>query len=79
MEPILLLARKRQGRIEELFDKKDFADPKSLSTVNRHVILHGVTRNFGELDSMRLFFLLDLLHEAIGFYREAASKIQDDA
>jgi len=65
-------------RMQELFDRRDFADSQSLSTVNRHVILHGVFRNFEEFESLRLFFLLDLLHEAIGLYREAASKNQEN-
>src|SRR5215217_4483720 len=60
-------------RIQELFDRKDFADPESSSTVNRHVILHGVFRTFGEFESLKLFFVLDLLHEAVGLYRETAS------
>jgi len=66
-------------RIQELFDERDFADPESSSSVNRHLILHGVFRTLEELESLRLFFVLDLLHEAIGFYREAASKNQDNA
>jgi hypothetical protein len=65
-------------RIQELFDEKDFADPQSLSTVNRHVILHGIARNYEEFDSLRLFFILELLHEAIGLYRHAASKMQNN-
>jgi len=60
-------------RIQELFDRKDFKDPESSSTVNRHVILHGVFRTFEEFESLRLFFVLDLLHEAVGLYREAAN------
>jgi len=60
-------------RIQELFDRKDFANPESSSTVNRHVIVHGVFRNFEEFESLKLFFVLDLLHEAVGLYREAAS------
>lgn len=65
-------------RIQELFDARDFADSQSLSTANRHVIMHGIFHNYTELESLRLFFLLDLLHEAIGFYRYAASTNQDN-
>jgi len=57
-------------RIHELFERKDFSDPRSASSINRHVILHGVFKNFGEIESLKLFFVLDLLHEAVGMYRE---------
>ena len=66
-------------RIQELFDEKNFADPQSFSMVNRHVVLHGITRNFEEPDSLRLFFILDLLHEALRLYKEAADKTPNDA
>ena len=43
--------------------------------MNRHPILHGVFLNFGEVESLKLFFILDLLHEAVGTYEELAQEI----
>ncbi len=57
-------------RINELYDSGDFADPRYASSVRRHAILHGVFDGFGELESLRLFFVLDLLHDAVGEYEE---------
>lgn len=55
-------------QIQALFDDQPFSEPGASSVVNRHVILHGVFGSFGEKESLRLFFVLDLLHEAIGMY-----------
>ncbi len=57
-------------RINELYDHGEFSDPEFSSSVKRHAILHGVFRNFGELQSLRLFFVLSLLHNAVGEYRK---------
>lgn len=57
-------------RINELYDHGVFSDEDFSSSVNRHAILHGVFKNFGELQSLRLFFVLSLLHSAIGEYKE---------
>jgi hypothetical protein len=57
-------------RINELYDDGEFTDPEFSSSVNRHAILHGVFHSFGELESLRLFFILDLLHQAIHDYRQ---------
>lgn len=57
-------------RINELYDNGDFSDPEYASSVKRHAILHGVFESFGELESLRLFFLLELLHDAVGEYEE---------
>lgn len=59
-------------RIDELFKFRSFSEPGVASVVNRHVILHGVFQTFGEKESLKLFFVLDLLHEAIGMYDERA-------
>lgn len=58
------------ARINELFEYKSFSDPDATSVVNRHVILHGVFEKYGEIESLKLFFVLDLLHEAIHMYKE---------
>jgi hypothetical protein len=57
-------------RLQELFDKIKFSDPQSSSVVNRNVILHGVFKSYGEAESLKLFFVLDLLHETVGMYEE---------
>jgi hypothetical protein len=44
--------------------------PEFSSQVKRHIILHGVFNNFGELESLRLFFILALFHEAVSDYGE---------
>lgn len=58
------------ARINELFEHKPFSDPDANSVVNRHVILHGVFEKYEEIESLKLFFVLDLLHEAISIYKE---------
>ncbi|MGF1472942.1 MAG: GNAT family N-acetyltransferase [Rubrobacteraceae bacterium] len=57
-------------RINELYDRGEFTDEQFASSVRRHPILHGVYKNFGELQSLRLFFVLGLLHEAVKDYKE---------
>ncbi len=57
-------------RINELYDNGDLSDPEYASSVRRHAILHGVFGSFGELESLRLFFLLELLHDAVSEYEE---------
>jgi hypothetical protein len=64
-------------RLEELFEDRDFSKPGVSSVVNRHVIAHGVFRSFGEEESLRLFFVLDLLHKAIGMYDGLARSTAD--
>jgi hypothetical protein len=62
-------------RINALYEEGDFTNPVFASSVNRHAILHGVFLNFGEVESLKLFFVLDLLHEAVGTYEELAQEI----
>ena len=57
-------------RVQELFDRVDFSDPRSSSVVNRNVILHGVFESYGETESLKLFFVLDLVHQTAGMYEE---------
>jgi hypothetical protein len=62
-------------RINALYEEGNFTNPVFASSVNRHAILHGVFLNFGEVESLKLFFVLDLLHEAVGTYEELAQEI----
>ncbi|MBA3350927.1 MAG: hypothetical protein H0U23_00615 [Blastocatellia bacterium] len=59
-------------RINELFKGGDFSKAKFTLSANRQGISHGVFRNFIEVESLKLFFVLDLLHKAVGMYRELA-------
>ncbi len=52
-------------RINELYDNGDFSAPEYASSVRRHAILHGVFDSYGDMESLRLFFLLELLHDAL--------------
>lgn len=56
--------------INELYATGEFSDPEFTSSVRRHPILHGVFTNFGELESLRLFFILGLLHKMVSDYKE---------
>lgn len=56
--------------INELYENGEFSDPEFTSSVRRHPILHGVFTNFGELESLRLFFILGLLHKMVSDYKE---------
>jgi hypothetical protein len=65
-------------QINELYkDTDNLDDPALISMVNRHGIAHGVFLKFEEIESLKLFFILDLLHEAIGIYEELASEIKE--
>ncbi|MDP9439852.1 MAG: hypothetical protein M3P49_14105 [Actinomycetota bacterium] len=61
-------------RINELHDHEpephdfEFASSK----VNRHVIAHGRVTSFSEIDSLRLFCILALLHDAVDAYKKIA-------
>lgn len=65
-------------RINELYDKGEFSDPDFTSLVKRHAILHGVFDNFGELESLRLFCILALLHHAVADYKKKVIPSQSD-
>jgi hypothetical protein len=56
-------------RINELYLNGEFSDPEFSSSVRRHAILHGVFDGYGELESLRLFCLLELLHDAVSEYK----------
>lgn len=65
-----LRARFALVRINELFASGTYGDPEFASSVRRHSILHGAFEAYGELQSLRLFFLLEVLHDAVGRYKE---------
>lgn len=65
-----LRARFALLRINELFASGDYDDPAFATSVTRHSILHGAFTSYGELESLRLFFLLELLHDAVGRYKD---------
>ncbi len=65
-------------RINELYDNGEFSDPEFASSVKRHAILHGVFNNFGELESLRLFFVLALLHDAVAAYKKKTNASQSN-
>jgi hypothetical protein len=68
-------------RVNELYNRVDFADLRDADSANRHAILHGVAEDYGELASVKLFCAVQLVHEIVDGYREAteeAAKSQDD-
>ncbi len=58
-------------RVNELYNRIDFADLEFLDSANRHAILHGVAKDYGELASVKLFCAVQLVHEIVDAYREA--------
>ncbi|WP_162924601.1 hypothetical protein [Rubrobacter indicoceani] len=58
-------------RVNELYNNGKFSDPEFVNSTNRHAILHGVSENFGELASIKLFCAVQLVHEIVIVYREA--------
>ena len=67
-----LRARFALVRINELFASGTYGDPEFASSVRRHSILHGAFEAYGELQSLRLFFLLEVLHDAVGRYKSGS-------
>jgi hypothetical protein len=59
-------------RVNELYNRGDFLDPQFVSSTNRHAILHGVASDFSEIHSLKLFCAVQLVHEIVDAYREAA-------
>jgi hypothetical protein len=59
-------------RMKEYFHEGNPSRAKAVWSVNRHSIAHGTFRNFVEVESLKLFFVLDLLHRAVGIYRDRA-------
>ena len=65
-------------RINELFASGDYGAPEFATSVTRHSILHGAFTSYGELESLRLFFLLALLHDAVGRYKDRVWLVEAD-
>jgi hypothetical protein len=64
-------------RINELYINGDFSDPGFTSArAKRHPIVHGVFKNYDEIESLRLFCALDLLHDAVGEYKRLETERQ---
>jgi hypothetical protein len=64
-------------RVNELYNNGDFTDPDFINSTNRHGILHGVSENLGELDSMKLFCAVELSYRVVIAYRERVEPITD--
>ncbi|MDP9437379.1 MAG: hypothetical protein M3P49_01300, partial [Actinomycetota bacterium] len=58
-------------RVNELYEHVNFADLEFVDPANRHVILHGVGRDFSELASTKLFCAVQLVHDVALAYEEA--------
>jgi hypothetical protein len=58
-------------RVNELYNNGEFSDPEFVNSTNRHAILHGVSEDFGELASVKLFCAVQLVHEMLLAYRGA--------
>ena len=59
-------------RVNELYNRVDFADLHFADSANRHAILHGVVKDYGELASVKLFCAVQLVHEIVGAYWEVS-------
>jgi hypothetical protein len=58
-------------RVNELYNRVDFADLEFADSANRHAILHGVAKNYGELVSVKLFCAVQLVHEIVDAYTKS--------
>lgn len=58
-------------RLNELHKSGDFDNPEFVNSTNRHAIVHGVAEDFGELESVKLFCAVELVHEIVVAYRAA--------
>lgn len=67
-------------RINELYVNGSFSDPGFTSArARRHPIAHGVFKNHDEIESLRLFCALDLLHDAVGEYKRLETARRSEA
>lgn len=66
-------------RVNELYNNGEFSDPEFVNSTNRHAILHGVSENFGELASIKLFCAVQLVHEIVVAFREETESNVADA
>jgi hypothetical protein len=58
-------------RVNELYNDADFSAPQPVNATNRHAIAHGVSGNFSEVTSIKLFCAVQLVHEIVLAYQEA--------
>jgi hypothetical protein len=65
--------------VNELYKSGDFNDPEFVNSTNRHAIVHGVAEDFGELESMKLFCAIELVHEIVVAYRAALGSSSEGA
>ena len=65
-------------RVNELYNKVEFADLKGADSANRHAILHGVAKDYGEMVSAKLFCAVQLVHEIVKGYRAAVEASYDN-
>lgn len=61
-------------RVNELYAHVNFANLEFVDPANRHVILHGVAKDFSELASTKLFCAVQLVHEIALAYEEATGR-----
>jgi hypothetical protein len=60
-------------RVNELYNRVDFANLELEDASNRHAILHGVAEGYGELVSVKLFCAVQLVHEIVDAFRKQSS------
>ena len=64
-------------RVNELYNNGKFWNPDFVKQTNRHAIVHGVSRDFTELHSVKLFCAVQLVHEIVDGYREATGEAEE--
>ncbi len=58
-------------RVNELYNRVEFSNLGAGDSGNRHAVLHGVATDYGELDSLKLFCAVQLVHEIVDGYKAA--------
>lgn len=58
-------------RVNELYNRVEFDSLDPASPTNRHAILHGVSEHYDEIDSLKVFCAIELMHEVVAAYRES--------
>ena len=64
-------------RVNELYNNGKFWNPDFVKQTNRHAIVHGVSQDFTELHSVKLFCTVQLVHEIVDGYREATGEAEE--
>lgn len=65
-------------RVNELYNSGDFWNPEFVKQTNRHAIVHGVSQDFTEIHSVKLFCAVQLVHEIADGYRKALKEVEGD-